>query len=87
LITVFIIVWGIYEVCPIVHTKKTKSLLYVICAVMVIICNLFIMTPFMDGERERFSTVFRILLYIPMLIFIFTIASKDIYLTDASKNS
>lgn len=76
LVVAMLAVWGIDENFPAVGANERNRLLFCIGAIIVIIFQLFILTPLMDGRVERFSNELRILFYAPALILIAISVSK-----------
>ncbi|MCP4144605.1 MAG: hypothetical protein GY752_04890 [bacterium] len=70
LIVALLGVWAITETIPAKQTQKETPVWLFVAAIVVIVSQLFISTPLMDGAIERFSNVNRILLYAPSLIVI-----------------
>lgn len=80
LVVAMLILWGIHEIFPTVGIKERESLLFCIIAIIVMVFQLFILTPLMDDAEERFSNEKRIILYAPALIIIALFVSKHDYL-------
>jgi hypothetical protein len=81
LVITILCIWGIKESFPTVDTMKGNSLLFCISAVLIIGFQLFISTPLMDGAHDRFNNELRTLFYMPGIIFIAMLVSKNYYLT------
>jgi len=76
LIVALLGVWAIIEAIPL-HKKQEESVVFVIFTIMVVVFHIFISTPLMDGEIERFSNEMRFLLYTPpIMLMLFVIADN-----------
>ncbi len=80
LIAAFIGVWGIIEAHSKAHVGDDSSLLFLVVAVMITMFNVFVSTPLMDDETDRFSIHDRILLYLPSLVLFCGLMGKHYFL-------
>ncbi|NRB37093.1 MAG: hypothetical protein HRU20_01340 [Pseudomonadales bacterium] len=62
--------WGISETFPVEERTERDSLFFSIIFLMVMMTQLFIFTPLMDGVREQYANESRVLLYSPLLLLI-----------------
>jgi hypothetical protein len=70
LISAMLILWGLSEFFSNMQFSKNYSRPLVFALIAAIIFNLFIHTPLMDNEFERFSNGLRILMYTPPLLLV-----------------
>jgi len=68
--------WGVCEVTPKIEIAGHESLSYLAALWIVINFQLFLLTPLMDGEQERFSNEIRVLLYGLPLLLVMTVVEK-----------
>jgi len=80
LVVAFLGVWAITEAIP-PHRMQEESILFFIFTIMVIAFQLYISTPLMDGEIERFSTETRFWLYLPPIMLVSFVIARNYCLT------
>jgi len=80
LVVAFLGVWSITEAIP-PHRIQEESIIFFIFTIMVIAFQIFISTPLMDGEIERFSTEMRFLLYLPPIMLVSFVIARNYCLT------
>ncbi|HEX9739376.1 MAG TPA: hypothetical protein VGA29_01265, partial [Ignavibacteriaceae bacterium] len=77
IMTAILILWGLLVSSSHVDVKIDESLPFIVLSIVIIIFNLFIHTPLMDEEYERFSNELRILMYFPPLSLILVSILKN----------
>lgn len=77
-------VYGINEVFSTLKAEEKTSFLFCINTIMIIVVQLFIVTPLLDAQCERFSNVQRILFYAPSLVLITSMVSRHYCLSRRS---
>lgn len=77
IMTSILILWGLLVSFSHVDVKIDESLPFIVLSIVIIIFNLFIHTPLMDEEYERFSNELRILMYFPPLSLILVSILKN----------
>lgn len=75
LIIAMFALWGLYEVIPGDKIVKIDSSLFSVCCLMIIMANIFSMTPLMDELVDRYNFKMRVLYYLPMLVVIAAVFS------------
>lgn len=68
--------WGIGELASFDEVRR-KAFIYYVPAIVVVLLQLFVSIPLMDGAHERFSSVSRALLYMPLLVTIGVIVFRQ----------
>jgi len=81
IVVLMIGLWGINEVFADEIKGEKDQIFFSLLGSMIVIFQIFIVTPLMDGERERLRDVTRIVYYFPSLILFTMFASKYYYLT------
>jgi hypothetical protein len=84
LIVALLGVWAITESIPAMQVQKETPVWLLVATIAVIVFQLFISTPLMDGAIDRFSNGNRILLYAPSLIVIAAFIANSSRLTKRS---
>jgi hypothetical protein len=77
-------VFGLCEIFPNAGAKKPISFLLCLNAIAVIVFHVFILTPLLDGDCERFSNVFRVLFYAPPILLVTTLLGPKYVLSQRS---
>ncbi len=77
-------IYGINEVFSTLKAEEKTSFLFCINTIMIIVVQLFIVTPLLDGQCERLSNALRILFYAPSLVLITSLASRHYRLSRRS---
>ncbi|MEJ2694333.1 MAG: hypothetical protein P8166_15170, partial [Candidatus Thiodiazotropha sp.] len=72
--------WGINEVAAGDNKSQYDGIFFSLLGTMIVVFHIFIVTPLMDGERERIRDVTRILYYLPTLILFAMFAAKNNFL-------
>jgi hypothetical protein len=76
LIVAIIALWGMCEIFPDGKKKLSDSALFSICCLILILFNIFMTSPLMDNEFERYADEVRVLYYFPSLTVIALMMSK-----------
>ena len=80
IVAVVIGLWGINEVAAGDNKSQYDGIFFSFLGTMIVVFQIFIVTPLMDGERERMRDVTRILYYLPTLILFAMFAAKNNFL-------
>ena len=83
LLVAMLSLWGVTEILPANNNVDKEPFVFYIIGLILLISQIFILTPLMDGAQEQYSNGMRIILYSPTFI-IFTIFILRYY---KSKNS
>jgi|GEM_PF-812983 len=79
-------VWAIRDIYyPRMDREENAHLFFSIIALVVIVSQMFLVTPLMDEAHERFSNEIRLLLYAPALIGLALFLSKEYHLSRLGK--
>jgi len=84
LIASFLALWSIAETQLVSETKQSDSLAFMIIALCVIVFQLLISTPLLDGAYERFANGVRFFFYAPSLALLAVFVGKRYRLTRLS---
>jgi hypothetical protein len=82
LIVALLNLWTIREVYPVKNAVREISPSFGIICLILIMTNIFIYTPLLDGLTERYGPERRIVYYIPFLIVIVMVFAKNFRLKD-----
>jgi len=77
LIVAIVALWGLYETIPEGEIVRLESSLFGICCLMIIMANIFSMTPLMDELVDRYNFKIRLIYYLPMLAVIAAVFSRN----------